>query len=145
MDTKYRQKGLTLIELLVVVAVIAILATIAYPYYTKQAQKARRADAKTALEAIALAEERYYTANGNYATALDSLTLESDLSDGDSSRGYYALTLSGVTVSGVTQSFTATAAHGGTGAQGSDSDCTSFSINQLGARTATGDAASSCW
>lgn len=139
-----RWKGLTLIELLVVVAVIAILGTIAYPYYTKQAQKARRADAKAALEAIALAEERYYTANGGYGT-LGSLTLESDLSDGTSARGYYSLSVAGPTVSGTSQSFTATATPVSGGAQDSDSDCASFSINQLGTRTATGDNASSCW
>lgn len=138
MDMHKRQKGLTLVELMVVVAVMAVLASIAYPLYTNQVTKSRRADAKVALEMIAMAEERYYTINGAYAVTLGSLTLDADIADGDSEKGYYNLSLA--QSSG--QDFTATASASSSGAQANDGHCASFTINQQGAKGATND---NCW
>lgn len=133
-------KGLTLVELMVVVAVLSILAAVAYPLYTAQTQKARRADAKIALENIALAQERAFTINGSYASSLSSGTLQISpaLAAGGSEEGYYTLTLTGGG-----QTFTVTA--NTTGTQSADSDCASFSIDQLGLKTATDGGGTNCW
>lgn len=137
-----RTAGLTLVELMVVVAVLSILAGIAYPLYSNQAQKARRADAKVALETIALAQERIYTIQGSYATALSNSTLQLSpaLSGGDSEDGYYTVTLTSVNAG---QGFTLTAT--AAGAQADDSDCASFTINHTGQKTATDANSTNCW
>lgn len=132
-------QGFTLVELMVVVAVLIILATIAYPIYSEQARKARRVEGRDALLAIAQAEERNYTVNGSYTTAIGSLNVDSavDCSTGtclSRDRGYYSLT-----VSGTASTFSATAT--ARGAQASDS-CTAMTINQLGVKGGTG---TGCW
>jgi len=135
-----RQKGLTLVELMVVVAVLAVLAGIAYPLYTDQVQKARRADAKIALETIALAQERAYTLNGSYEANLSSGTLQiaPALAAGGSEEGFYTITLAG---GGQTFTLTATA----TGRQSGDTNCEEFTLNQLGQKTATDGSGTNCW
>jgi prepilin-type N-terminal cleavage/methylation domain-containing protein len=64
------QRGLTLIELMIVLAVMAIIAAVGYPLYTNQVQKSRRADAKIALESVAMVEERFYTIYGQLCRPL---------------------------------------------------------------------------
>jgi len=146
-----RQRGLTLVELMVVVAVMAIIATVAYPMYTAQVQKTRRADAKIALESIAMAQERFYTVNGFYTddyTDLYTGTLAAGAGldwpctaadECDTDRGYYTVTIAHTTN---TQDFTATADN--IGSQASDGDCALFTINQQGVKTATGGG-TNCW
>lgn len=135
-----KQKGLTLVELMVVVAVLSIIAAVAYPLYTTQMQKIRRADAKTALAAIALAQERYYTANGGYAATLTSLQLSTELSGGRSEKGYYNIRNLNVTNSG--QSYTVQARTRTVAAQASDTTCTWFQIDHTGDKTAKNG---TCW
>lgn len=138
-----KESGLTLVELMVVVAVMAIIAAVAYPLYTNQTQKARRADAKVALETIALAQERFYTINGSYAGTLGSLQVSSAIQGGTSDEGYY--TIAAPTLTGGGQGFTATATASSSGAQSGDAgNCGSFTIDHLGAKTKTGSA-SNCW
>lgn len=64
-----KMQGFTLMELMIVVAVVAIIATIAYPSYQSSVDKARRADGKGALEGLAQAMERHFTANNTYEGA----------------------------------------------------------------------------
>ena len=135
-----RQRGLTLVELMVVVAVMAIIATVAYPLYTAQVQKSRRADAKVALETIAVAQERFYTINGRYAAILSTLQVSADIQGGASNEGYY--TIANPVLSGVDQGFTVTATRAG--AQASDDGCVTFTIDHTGVKTATGTA-TNCW
>ena len=71
-----RSRGLTLVELMIVVAVMAILATVAYPLYTDQVRKVRRSDGRTAVESVALAQERFYTVNGRYNVNLGSVIID---------------------------------------------------------------------
>lgn len=137
-----RQLGLTLVELMVVVAVLAVLSAIAYPLYTNQTQKARRADAKIALETIALAQERAYTLQGSYAASLGAgtLSLSAALAGGSSEEGYYDLS-----IAGGGQTFTVTAQPDSSGAQSGDAGkCATFTINQLGVKGSTGTD-SNCW
>ena len=147
-----RQRGLTLVELMVVVAVMAIIASVAYPLYTAQVQKSRRADAKVALQSIALAQERVYTVNGGYSNNLNVLYPTSTVAiaagfdhpftsntAGTTSRGYYTVGLTQTS----NQDFGATASIAG--AQASDADCVQFTINQLGVKGATDGGGTNCW
>jgi len=59
-------KGFTLTELMITVVIIAILAAIAVPMYTGYTQRARRADAYSALQTIALTQEKYFAEHGKY-------------------------------------------------------------------------------
>jgi type IV pilus assembly protein PilE len=141
-----RQEGLTLVELMVVVAVLAVLAGIAYPLYTAQTQKARRADAKIALENLALAQERFYTLSGGYTATLASLQVSADIQGGTSDEGYYTITLA--LTGGNDQTFEATAQAASTGPQAGDDDCATFSINQIGVKQAQDSSAADnpdCW
>ena len=138
-----KQKGLTLVELMVVVAVMAVIASIAYPLYTNQVQKTRRADAKVALHEIALAQERYFTVNGEYAASLSSLQVSTGIQGGSSDKGYYTITL---TRSGTdNEQFTVRADTSSSGAQSGDTDCARFQIDQTGAQTATDGSGTNCW
>jgi type IV pilus assembly protein PilE len=60
------KKGFTLTELMITVVIIGILAAIAIPMYTGYTQRARRADAYSALQTIALTEEKYFAEHGEY-------------------------------------------------------------------------------
>jgi type IV pilus assembly protein PilE len=139
-----RQAGLTLVELVVVIAIMAILATIAYPLYTNQVIKSRRTEARVALNEIALAQERYFTVNGTYGTAAqlgneytDALAKMTDR-NGDNTPDYYTIAM---VQAAATYTITATAA----GPQTADGVCTSFSLDSLGAKTATGSNPDACW
>lgn len=69
--TSYVKKpgGFTLMELMIVVAIVAIIAAFGYPSYQSSISKARRADAKSALDGLSQAMERYFTANNTYLGA----------------------------------------------------------------------------
>ena len=136
-----RQRGLTLIELMVVVVVMAVLASVAYPLYTNQVQKSRRADAKAALQTIALAQERYFTINGEYSSGLGSLQVSTAMQGGASDDGYYTVTVARAGADN--EQFTVTASTAGP--QVADSNCAQFTINHQGIKTATDGAGTNCW
>ncbi len=81
--------GHTLIELLIVLALIAILAGIAYPDLSAAIRRGHRADARSSLQAIQLAQARYQGSHGHYAERLEELGWTVPLSD----EGYYRLSL----------------------------------------------------
>lgn len=122
-------RGFTLIELMVVVAIVAIVAAIAYPAYNKSAMKSRRADAKSALTAMATQQERYFTANNAYTTD------ESKVGGSTSEKGYYTLTAS---VNG--RSYTLTATANSPGPQTNDDGCTTLTLTHTGITSP-----SDCW
>lgn len=58
---KRASEGITLVELIVAVAVVGILAAIVMPSYRESVAESKRLEAQTALAALALAVERYYS------------------------------------------------------------------------------------
>ena len=82
-----RTKGFTLIELLVVVLIIGILASVALPQYRRTVAKARYANLKVITESLSQAEERYYLANGVYATDFGELDIDPPAGDTDERSG----------------------------------------------------------
>ena len=73
---KRNRQGFTLIELLVVVLIIGILSAVALPQYQKTVEKARATEAISVLHQIAQANQRYFMANGEYASSLEDLDIE---------------------------------------------------------------------
>jgi type IV pilus assembly protein PilE len=65
-----KQKGFSLIELMISVAIVGILSTIAYSSYTDNINTSNRGEAMVALLVVASSQERFYTANGQYASLI---------------------------------------------------------------------------
>ena len=143
-----RIRGFSLVELVVTVAVLAILASVGYPLYTKQMQKARRADAKIALQSIALAQEQFFTVNGVYAATLSTLSLDAsgiDAATGTTPKGYYDLS---VNIDAGGQTFELTALAPADSKQRRDTSCRTFMLDELGVKSAKDEAnvdADNCW
>lgn len=146
------QKGFTLIELMIVVVIISILASIAVPAYQDSVKKSRRADAKAALSAAVLAQEKWFFQFSGYTNDVDDIG--GDGSDNLlSPEGYYQVTLNmnsgtGSCVGGGSVKFncyTLTATPVAGGPQADDTACTTLSITHLGFKSATGTDAASCW
>lgn len=133
---KGAHKGFTLIELMIVVVVIAILAALALPAYQSYVEQARRADAKSALLAVQLAQEKYRANNPTYGTLaeINAAAVSPD--------GYYNISVN--VNAGPPSTYTATATR--RGSQVSDTKCGNFSINQDNVQSVTGSlSASECW
>ncbi|WP_177419198.1 type IV pilin protein [endosymbiont of Lamellibrachia barhami] len=142
-------KGFTLIELMITLAVMAIVVAVGYPMYTDQVLKSHRVDAKSVLMQVALLQERFYTVNGNYGTDVQlgaeyTNVINGVDRDGDGNGDYYTF---GVDEdpdnNALTDDFLLTATTAG--AQTGDADCATFTIDQTGARAATGADTDNCW
>ncbi|MGD8909736.1 MAG: type IV pilin protein [Chromatiales bacterium] len=158
-------KGFTLVELMITLAVLSILVTIGYPLYNVQLQKSRRIDARGTLSKLAMVQERYYAMFGNYATTTAQLNFGPDgVEDGvndifaynevinsvdydqDGVADHYSFALN-TDGDATTEDyiFTARAAD----VQLADTDCVTFTIDQLGRKTAEDDAGNDeserCW
>lgn len=140
-----RMTGVTLIELMIVIVIVAILASIAVPSYRSYVLRSHRVEAKTALLNLAAAQEKFYLTNNTYATNAQLTTAPPNglglaaTTEG----GWYTIAIAnGANAAG----FSATATAAGT--QTEDGACASFTINQLGQKTATksgGSDSTVCW
>jgi type IV pilus assembly protein PilE len=137
--------GVTLIELMIVIVIVAVLASIAVPSYRSYVLRSHRVDAKTALLNLAAAQEKFYVQNNTYATNSQLTTAPpSGLGlSATTERGWYTIAIAnGANAAGFSATATAT------GSQTADDDCATFTINQLGQKTATksgGGASTVCW
>jgi len=143
--------GFTLVELMVTVALLAVLVAIAMPVYTREIQKSRRTDARSAVLDLAGREERFFSLANNYSQLPTDLGYAGAFPQLVGS-GYYTITVTVpdpafVAAGGIGPSFVITATPVGT--QVNDTDCQSFSDNQIGKQSslnsAPADSTPICW
>jgi type IV pilus assembly protein PilE len=139
--------GFTLVELMVTCVVLAIIVGIAVPSYQQQVRKSRRADARNAILDLAGREERFLSISNSYSqTPADMGYAAFPVTVNN---GYYqlAVTAPDPAQPGVTPSYIITATS--FGPQVGDTDCGTFTVNQLGQQTAltSGGVANTatCW
>jgi len=145
-------KGFTLIELMIVLAIIAIIATIAIPAYQDYITQARRADAKSGLLSLQLAQEKlrancaFYAQNigANNVCGVDSAgtTVAASITSPDA---IYDLVIDAAT--NITYTLRASPIVGGA-QRAQDNECADFSINESGVTLVSGDWIASperCW
>jgi type IV pilus assembly protein PilE len=136
-------KGFTLVELLISVAIVGILAGIVYPSYTDSVKRSRRSEAMVELVRVANMQEQYFADNRTYATDMTKLGFPAD--PYITENGYYSIDTAAVTT--IANDFIITASAAGLQSS-NDSNCTSFSLNYLGQKTAKKGAAdntNTCW
>jgi type IV pilus assembly protein PilE len=140
--------GFSLIELMITVTIVAILGAIAFPAYNSSVRKSRRTEAKTAILDFAAREERLYATQNVYST--DPVALGYTTAGGTwpvSTGKYYQIEAPTIGVATATTpgtfSVTVDPAPGSTQLQ--DSICTSFTVTQTGAQSATGSDPTECW
>ena len=142
MTKRTSMAGFSLIELLIVVVIVAILGMVAVPSYRQYSIRAQRTEAKTALLQLAANQERFYLQNNTYSADLGTIGFPLGISE----NGVYTLTI----LAADTNTYQATAVPTpGGGINGrsmtSDDECTQFSINAQGLRTAIPDPDNRCW
>jgi type IV pilus assembly protein PilE len=136
-----RARGVTLIELLVVVAIAGLLLSIAVPSYRGYLLRANRTEARTALLALAAAQEKLYLQCHTYATTLDPdrptacspVTLRFAAR---TERGYYAIAVTAAD----TDAWVATATRAAGTAQSADRMCRVLELRSSGEKSARDDA-----
>jgi type IV pilus assembly protein PilE len=142
------QRGVTLLELMIVVAIVSIIATFAYPSYTQYVVNTKRTAATSTLLQIADRQQQFFMDNKRFANDLTDLGFSANplfvsgdgapAAVGDSDT-VYVFGLANVAAT----TFTAVAAPLA-GQLERDTDCGTLTLNQAGARVATG-AADDCW
>lgn len=140
-------RGFSLIELMITIAIVAILVMVAYPTYTESVRKSRRADAKITLESYAALQERWFAQNNSYTDDIDKL------GGATSPDGYYTIELCDApppspcaAMSGGAP-FTRFDLRATAIGKQSDDRCTTFTLDEIGARGYTGALGSKdhCW
>jgi type IV pilus assembly protein PilE len=136
-------RGITLLELLVVLLILGVLAALAVPAYHRHVLRVHRSEAMVALLALAMAQERFHSRHGVYASQVAAPPPGGLGLPGVSEHGRYALSVSSA-MDG--QSFIATATPTDASGQSQDEECLAFSIDHRGRRAVSGTGAvSSCW
>ena len=137
-----KTRGFTLIELIIAITIVLILAALAIPNYRGHVLRSNRSDAMAALLHVGAAQEKFYLQNNTYTNDLGATGLNVGT---HSPNEQYDVTVTGANANGFVA--TATPPDPGQG-QGLDSECTSFSVDQQGNKTATGSGSNPsahCW
>lgn len=122
-----KTSGFTLVELMITIAILAIIMFWAVPNYTRQINEVRRSDAQAILLGEVQRLERCFSDRDTYL-GCEPNDYKVQFS---SPKGYYRVT-GLVTASNYTLNATADPA----GDQADDERCITFSINNLGQKTA---------
>ncbi len=140
-------RGFTLIEILIAMAIVGILAAVALPSYRKYVQKSNRSDAKISMSRLATLEERFYFRENNYtANFADIVSGATANQPINSDGGNYSIALTTSVSNGVISGWSMTATAQGN--QALDTDCKTFTLTSVGAKTATTSAnaaTTQCW
>ena len=137
------QNGVTLIELLTVIVVLGILASIAVPSYRNYLLRAQRTEATTALLNLQAAQEKFYLQNNAYTDQVAAAPPAGLGLMATTERGFYDIA---VVLGAGGQTYTANATPVAGAGQADDTRCTGFSVNDTGARGATGPGGRDyCW
>ena len=122
-----RSAGFTLTEVLITVGIMAIIGVVAVPSYLNYLTGARRAEAHTALLALAQAQEQWFIANNTYTGTLANLqNLVPAVVNNNIQQGNYAYDIPTATAAAFTVRATAQ------GAQAGDGDCPTITLDQAG-------------
>lgn len=145
-----RQSGFTLIELMITVVVIAILAAVAYPSYQDYIVRSNRSAAQSFMYGVASKQEQYLLDARRYGATVTELamTVPTEVS----SKYNVTITCTMPAAAGSCTAAAGTPAYVITGTPiGSqltgDTKCSVITLNQAGAKTESGTAASAtdCW
>jgi len=144
---RVRQFGFTMIEVMIVLVIVAVLVAIAVPSYQDSVIKNNRSTAKTELMKASARQEQYFVNSKIYTTDLTNL--------GYPANGYYvnrAGDSSASSTNAVYQiSFSSASSTAYTiqavpiGTQQDDDQCSTLSISDTGAVSASGSLGTSCW
>jgi type IV pilus assembly protein PilE len=147
MDT--RNKGFSLVEVMIVMVIVGIIMSLGIPGYRGYLQRANRADATTALLRISAAQERFFIANGTYASnAQLAGAPPAGLGIDGTERGFYNLNVLPA-AGGLATGYILIAQISPGGDQADDTDCAAFSTTERGQRRAFdgggADNTDTCW
>ena len=146
-NSSRRTGGFTLVELMIACVVLAIIVAVAMPSYQAQVRKSRRADARNAVLDLAGREERFLSISNSYSQTPGDVGYTAFPMTVNN--GYYQLnvTVPDPNQPGVTPSYLITATS--FGPQVTDTDCQTFTVNQLGQQAALNSAGApntaTCW
>ena len=135
--------GFTLIELIIVMAIVGVILSLALPSYNQSLHKARRAEAKTLLLDLANRQEQLMLDSSTYTTDLAQLGYSEDKDEVDDR--VYSPILNSCVAGSIETCYLLTAVPVKNSHQEKDKNCTSFSLDSFGKKTATGDAKDECW
>lgn len=136
-----RLQGFTLIEIMIVLAIIGIVAAIAVPSYASYITKANRTDAMQFLLEVAGEQQRFFSENNAYASAMSALGYGTEDTAG-SPEGHYTISISAPD-NASSYVLSATPADGST--QVKDDVCQVFTVDSTGAKGNAGGSSDDCW
>jgi len=131
-----KSTGFTLIELMIVLVIIGIVMSIAVPSYQGYVLRSHRTDAHSSLLDIAARQERYVAQNVTGYTK--NIVADLKLANANSSKGYYALSVSDAPCTNIANCYTIIAT--AVGSQANDTGCTTINFDSAGRRTPA-----ACW